>query len=351
MSPTLFERELCDTSNWSNVTGTILPVEWEKVVVKKPLYWSTLKMYEECPQRCLWTRGYAGIDLGAGDGRPKPGKKKKSEHHAVMGIVIADVMELFYNNEMWRRPSTLRDELEQLTGEFFEKTVSKKYIEWGSGWTPTKTEMFKVCLDGVLNYIGTMRENKILGSYARAEVDLRTQIDKYNPIGGRADLIVRRSDNGITIYDGKNSKHVGTYTDPDQLRWYALCFKLAYNQMPDRLAFIYFRYPFGSPPEGKSEEEWTGIVEVPFTKDDLRGLAHRARTASKSMWKGKWEANPSPSNCKFCEYEHVCSARQDQRQSRSRKKNLPPMQEGLITLGGGGKKASLVEGSGGNENE
>lgn len=301
--------------------------------MKKPLYWSTLKMYEECPQRCLWSRGYAGIDLGAGDGRPKPGKKKKSEHHAVMGIVIADVMELFYNNEMWRRPENLRKELRELVESQFNRLVEKKYIEWGRPWTPTREEMLDVCTQGALNYIDTMKANRILGPYARAEVDLRTQIDKYNPIGGRADLIVRRKDNGITIYDGKNSKHVGTYTDPDQLRWYALCFLLAYNKFPDRLAFIYFRYPKGSPPEGTAEEDWTGIVEVPFTKADLKGLAHRARQASKNMWKGKWDANPSANNCKFCEYEHLCPERIDQKQSRSRTKNLPPINEGMIGFG------------------
>ena len=318
--------------------------------MKKPLYWSTLKMYEDCPQRCLWTKGYAGIDLGAGEGRPKPGKKKKSEHHALMGIVIADVMELLYNNEMWRRPDTLRKELERLTEEQFNRLVERKYIEWGRPWTPTREEMLQVCKDGVLNYLDTMKINRILGPYSRAEVDLQTQIDKYNPIGGRADLIVRREDTGITIYDGKNSKHVGTYTDPDQLRWYALCFMLAYHKFPDRLAFVYFRYPPENPPEGK-EEGWTGIVEVPFTKEDLKGLAHRARAASKNMWKGKWEANPSTSNCKFCEYEHLCPARQDQKASRSRKKDQPPLKDGLIGFGCDGLSTKSVKDSDGGSND
>jgi len=318
--------------------------------MKKPLYWSTLSMYEDCPQRVLWTRGYPGIDLGAGEGRRKPDRKKKSEHHALMGIVIADVMELLYNNEMWRYPKTLRTELSTLVDNTFYNLVDKKYIEWERPWTPNKDELLKVCHEGVLNYIDTMKQNRILGPYARAEVDLRTWIDKYNPIGGRADLIVRRKDNGITIYDGKNSKHVGTYTDPDQLRWYALCFRLAYNQMPDRLAFVYYRYPYGVPPEGTPEDGWTGIVEVPFTKDDLKGLAHRAREASKNMWKGKWEANPSPSNCKFCEYEHVCDERKDQKSSRKRRKAVDiPIGDGLIGFGGVQNQTEAVVPSGGED--
>lgn len=317
--------------------------------MKKPLYWSTLKMYEECPQRRLWVKGYEGIDLGAGEGRPKPGKQKKSEHHAVMGIVIADVMEHLYNDEMWRRPDTLRADLERLVEKNLDRLLAKKFIDWDRPWTPTREEMFQVCLDGTINYLDTMKANKILGPYARAEVDLQTQIDKYNPIGGRADLIVRRKDSGITIYDGKNSKSVGVYTDPDQLRWYALCFLLAYNTFPDRLAFIYFRYPYGNPPEGKDPDEWTGIVEVPFTKDDLKGLAHRVRKANKDMWKGKWEANPSAKNCKFCEYEHVCPERQDQKASRSRKK--PPMNEGMIGFGCDGLPPKSVKDKGGQTND
>lgn len=306
--------------------------------MKKPLYWSTLSMYEECPQRTLWSRGYPGIDLGAGEGKRKPGAEKKSEHHALMGIVIADVMEHLYNNEMWRYPDVLRDELVQLVEDTFNKLVEKKFIEWHRPWTPSREELLQTCIDGSLNYLATMKANKILGPYARAEVDLRTWLDKYNPIGGRADLIVRRKDTGVTIYDGKNSKQVGVYTNPDQLRWYALCFKLAYNQMPDRLAFIYYRYPIGSPPDNQSDKQegWTGLVEVPFTMDDLKGLAHRARQASKGMWKGKWEANPSPSNCKFCDYEKVCSERQGQLQARrkTRKKNEEPFEEGMIGFGG-----------------
>ena len=320
--------------------------------MKKPLYWSTLSMYEDCPQRVLWTRGYPGIDLGAGEGKRKPGAEKKSEHHALMGIVIADVMEHLYNNEMWRWPQKVRTELSTLVDTTFNSLVDKKFIEWHRPWTPTREELLQTCHDGVQNYIETMKQNRILGPYARAEVDLRTWLDKYHPVGGRADLIVRRKDNGITIYDGKNSKSVGTYTDPDQLRWYALCFKLAYNQMPDRLAFIYYRYPYGQPPENH-EGEWNGTVEVPFTKDDLKGLAHRAREASKNMFKGKWDANPSPSNCKFCEYEHLCDARKAQKASRSRRrKNEAPLGDGLIGFGGAqNANESVQEGTGGTADE
>jgi hypothetical protein len=307
---------------------------------KKPLYWSTLRMYEECPQKCLWSRGSPGVDLGAGPGRRKPVQDLRSEHHLVMGCVIADVMERLYNDELYKDPTRLISRLRELVETFFESEMAKRHIDYGAWGCPDRDEMLRVCMDGTLGYIRTMKLNRILGTYAMAEVDLRTQIDKWNPVGGRADLIVTRPDSGTTIYDGKNSKYVGKYTDPDQLRWYALMYFLAYGKLPDRLAFIYFRYPAGTPPdEGvPPDSEWTGLVEVPFTRDDIKGIAQRGKDAGKSMWKGEWDPTPSPSVCKFCDYENVCEARQAQKASNRRKKKPAMLDgvDGVVQFGFGG---------------
>jgi len=307
---------------------------------KKPLYWSTLKMYEECPQKCLWSRGRPGIDLGAGLGRRKPVAKQRSEHHLVMGCVLADVMEKLYNDELWKDPKKLIGRLQEATRALFEKELSKRFIDYDAWGCPSREEMLQICMDGVVGYIRTMKENKLLGPYARAEVDLRTQIDKWNPVGGRADLIITRPDTGTTIYDGKNSQYVGKYTDPDQLRWYALMYFLAYGKLPDRIAFIYFRYPYGRPPdEGiPPDAEWNGLVEVPFTRDDIKGIAQRGKAVGKSMWRGEWDPTPSPSVCKFCDYEDVCEARQAQKAANRRKKK-PGMMDGVdgaVQFGFGG---------------
>jgi hypothetical protein len=112
-------------------------------------------------------------------------------------------------------------------------------------------------------------------------------IDKWNPIGGKLDFLIRRDDEplkGITILDGKNAASRGKYTDPDQLRFYALTFYLQSGVMPDRLGFVYFRFPYGYiPPESEWEkgpdgtpikpEPETGIEWIPFTRDDLTGIA------------------------------------------------------------------------------
>lgn len=288
------------------------------------LYWSSIELYEKCPRRFLWSRGFGDIDVGGGPGRRKPVPEQRSDHHRVMGIVIQDVIEDLYNNELWKDPKArehkgyLMRKLEDMVREKFYYITQKKkfYLPYGTyekfGKVPTPDEMLEVCLEGVRGYMRTMKANRLLGPYARAEVDLVGWINDYNPVGGRADLIIRRDDSGTTILDGKNSKSKGKYTNPDQLRWYAMCFYLAYSRMPDRLGFVYYRFPYDED-SGESGVEW-----VDFTKDDIKGLARRAVDVRRSMDKGKFDPTPSPENCKFCDYESVCPERVAQKKANSR---------------------------------
>ncbi len=310
---------------------------------KFTLYWSSLAKYEACPQSFLWGRGWGNIDVGGGPGRKKPPPFITSRHHAVMGIVLANVMERLYNDEMWREPDGLADRLEKMIEREWEFVTAKKSNFVDYRVAGSKHELLKVCKDGIRGFLRTMKHQRLLGGYARSEVELLGWIDKYNPVGGRADLIIRRDDTGISILDGTNAKSKGKYTDPDQLRWYAMLFYLAYREMPNRLGFVYFRYPYGQPmvddkgepvldeETGKQKIE-QGVDWVDFTKDDLKGLAHRAVAARKGMEKEKFEATPVPSVCRWCDYETVCEARQAQKAQNRRKKP---------------KSVEAIEGSGG----
>ena len=275
------------------------------------LYWSSLETYESCPQRFLWSRGWGTIDVGGGVGRSKPEPVKKSRHSAVMGIVIQRVVEDLYNLELWKYPVGLLKRLDEMVEKEFHYEISRNFIDWR--FSPSKTELLQVCKAGVFGFLQTMKANKLLGQYAKAEVDLIGWIDKYNPVGGRADLIIRRDDDGVMILDGKNSQQKGKYTNPDQLRWYAMCYYLCYSQIPDKLGFIYYRFPYDSE-KGESGVDW-----VTFTKEDLQGLARRAVDARKGMDKEKFLPTPSPSVCKFCDYETVCDARQGQKKENARR--------------------------------
>lgn len=327
---------------------------------KEYLYWSHIEAYEECPQKFLWKHGWGVIDLGRGPGKGKLIKEKRSEHNAVMGNVLSYAIERLYNDELWRTPPSLVRLLTESVEKDFAIRMAKAYIKYDEDWTPggrnkwdespPKEILLQTCIDGILNYLRTMKRNKLLGPYAKSEVDLSGFVDKYTKIAGRPDLVIRREDTGVTIIDGKNAANPGKYTNADQLKWYALCFWIAYHSIPNRLAFAYFRFPEGSPPkevspkvpyEGKPED-WTGLVEVSCTKDDLKLLAHRAVSTRKVMLKEFFDPTPSSKSCTFCDFKNECSAYSDHKAAHARKPKAPMSEletqieesTGLIRFGG-----------------
>lgn len=294
------------------------------------LPWTNLRYYENCPQQLLWLKGWKGIDCGGGPGQPKPRPKKESRHHPVMGMLVQSAVEALYNDELWVDPKNLTENMLRVVDREWVRLLRGNYINWNRAGM-SADEMLDVCREGVVGYIQTMKAHKLLSvEYAKAEVPLIGWIDKWNPVGGTADVIFRREDTGITILDGKNSRR--KEADPDQLRWYALLFRLAYKRMPDRIGFVWYRFPYGQParsPEGDllyEEDGETvkieqGVQWIDFTEDDLRGLAQRALDAKKAMRKELFEPRPEPSYCKRCVFEDVCEARQAQRKKNSEKRN------------------------------
>lgn len=302
------------------------------------LYWSTLKMYEECPQKFLWSKGWDGVDCGHGPGNRKPNPSDEPKHHAVMGTAIQFAIEKLYNDELYRDPANLTKNLVELAEKEFARQELKPRNRMDYDRTRmTRTEMLDTIRDGVTGYVQTMKHHRFLGPYAKAEVNLLGWVDKWNPVGGIADTIIRRDDTGITIIDGKNTKHKMVYTDPDQLRWYAMLFKLAYKQMPDRLAYVWYRFPFGKTTFNDAGEEVveTGVEWIPFDEDDLRGLAQRALDVKQGMRKHKFDPNPVPKVCRFCDYESVCDARQAQRAANAAKRGRKSKSVDEITEGDG----------------
>ena len=252
--------------------------------------------------------------------------------------------EKMYNDELYRDPHHLRLRLVELAENEFRRQELKPrnkidYIEARM----SRAEMLEIVRDGVLGYISTMKYHRLLGEeYSKAEVNLIGWVNKWVSVGGRVDMIIRRADTGITILDGKNTKHKMKYVNPDQLRWYAMCFKLAYRVLPDRLGFVWYRFPYGM--ETLDDETGELVVEqgvewVDFTEDDLRGLAQRAIEAREGMRKERFDPTPVPSHCQWCDFESVCEARQTQRAANAAKRgpsksNLEELSksEGFIDL-------------------
>jgi hypothetical protein len=286
------------------------------------IYWSHFKDYEDCPQKFLWSKGWDGIDCGGGEGRPKPNPNTDPKHHSIMGTAIQYAIEKMYNGELYRDPKNLVEVMKATARDEFLRQESKprNHINWNKS-DITRSEALQIVEDGVLGYLRTMKAHKLVGTYAKAEVDILGWINKYTPIGGRADLIIRREDTGTTILDGKNTKHKMLYTDPDQLRWYALLFRLSYKKNPDRLGFLWYRFPHGSltHDENGNEHFETGVEWISFDDGDLRGLAHRVIEMKNKLRKGDFSPNPVPSKCKLCDFESVCESRQAQRAANASK--------------------------------
>lgn len=287
----------------------------------RALYWYHLAHYEECPQKALWYHGWDGIDLGRGVGRGKKRPKDKSRHHAVMGITIQAVLENLYNNEQWRHRDGLQERLIRATKDTLAEQCRKEHIKWHE--SPPYEELEQICVSGVLGYLKTMKAHKLLGPYARAEVPLLGHLTKWLPLGGKADVIIRRDDTGILILDGKNSTTKMEHVDPDQLRWYALVYALAFQKIPERLAFVWYRYPYD---EAAGEQ---GIEFVTSTRRDLRALVDRAQAVRLAQRKEIFPAKPAAKICKFCDFESVCPERQAQRQA-----NVQKRRKGALPIAG-----------------
>lgn len=308
------------------------------------LYWTSLERFENCPQSFLWYRGWGNIDLGGGPGRRKPKPDERSEHHALIGTVTHGALEALYNEELWKDPKSLIERLREKIHKLFELEVKRRFIVWHEA--PTRQEMLQMCEEWAVKYLQTLKHQSLLGSYARSEEELIAYINKYTPIGAKVDAVIRRGDTGVTLLDFKTSRRFKDrkgkpffYTNPDQLRWYALCFRLAYGKLPDRLGFVYLRYPHGHI-FGPEEPPSTGVSWVPFTVEDLRGLADRAIEARSQMDRENFPANPDPKGCRFCDYLSVCPQRQAQiaenRKKRGRRKAKPIQHgtpEGVVEVG------------------
>lgn len=294
-------------------------------IVEEPmhrLYWTSVKTMLECPQRYLWSKGHPDHDLGAGPGKPKPlppEEERNSEHNLLMGSVLSKVVEYVYNHELWKDPQTLLANAERIAKEEFLDLESKHYCIWSY---MTREDALNVCLEGARNFIRIMKDNRLLGPWSQSEFRMTPTLNNHVSVCGIADLIFRDKNGDIHILDGKNAQTPGKYEDPDQLRWYALAFKLQYGVTPKRLAFFYFRYPSTKPPKDYDPDAWKGMHEVSITEQDLDRLAQTAVEVSKNIHFGKFQANPQPKHCGGCPYENVCEARVSQRARNAAKRGV-----------------------------
>lgn len=288
------------------------------------IYWSHIKMMRACPRQYLWHKGHPNHDLGAGYGKPMPlpEEKRESEHHQLMGTVLSQVVEDIYNHELYREPSKLVEKVKEIVNDAFLKAEKRHYVLWTY---MTRDQAMDTCQQGARNFLEIMKEHRLLGPYARSEVKMTPSMNKYFNVSGIVDLIYRDKEGKVHILDGKNASTPMKYEDEDQLRWYALCFRLQYGVNPDRIGFFYFRYPTSNPPNSHNanpDDPWTGLVEVSLTEDDITRLGKEAIETNRAIHRGVFEPNPMPKHCRMCKFENICPERQEQKKHNAAKRGI-----------------------------
>lgn len=274
--------------------------------------WSAFKQYK---RTCGKQYKYQRIDK-------KDPPKKDSRHNAIVGTVVQDVFEDFYNDELWRRKDNTSQILLERTDKYFWEYLDNNYINFDDVTCryDSKTEPLKECLEIIPKTLEGIKREKFLGPYAKSEVNLKVRFGPKDFLVGYLDFVIRRANDEVLIIDGKSSRHREKYVDEDQLYFYALMFYLRYKTLPDKLGFLYYR--FADDPE--EAVDW-----LPVKKSKIKELKLEIEDAIYDIKQRKFPANPHYSHCQWCQYEQICDERMAQkrdnrikRQKNSKKKKI-----------------------------
>lgn len=184
---------------------------------------------------------------------------------SVFGSVLGKLFEDFYNEQLYRKNHP-QDEVMRRVDATIKKIIQQETTSSGK-WRPAgvllwkgdgegqnpkalyanEDELAADVRDSVAKGFRTIRQERLLGADAKAEVPLDSMLNGHK-LGGRADFVMRRvkPHNDEIILDGKGSRWRDAYTDVRQLKWYAMLFRLQHKRLPDRLGFVFWRF---DPPE------------------------------------------------------------------------------------------------------
>ena len=222
-------------------------------------------------------------------------KKKQNEYNTISGNVVGKLFEHFYNDELWRVPKEVQNKLLELLPKKFAEVIARSNVDWDAPKQLSKDELLEDCKKSLLLGLKAVKENLLLGAYAKAEVKVQAKISTHDVIWGRADYLIRRSlkaqPEEILIIDGKNTNS-DQYLDESQLLFYSLAYYLANERMVDKVGFLLFKF---------------GTVKwIEFSKEDLKKLREDIHEVIKGIWKKEFEPTYLPGACKFCLYKEEC---------------------------------------------
>lgn len=275
--------------------------------MSRALSYSAYKNYKECPLRYL----KQNVE------REKP-KVPKDEYNVVYGSVVQKVFENFYNDQIWRKGKMARDVLVDSVPSIFQNLISKRNIFWDKhGDEEGKQELLHDCVESVRVNVDVIKEHKLIGPFAKSEVNTYCYLNSQDQIGGRIDFVIKK-ENQVLLLDGKGSKYRDRYLDKTQLHWYALSYYILHRRMPDSLWFWLYRFP---------EDP---LIEIEFDTALLKNLKNEILETILNIKKRQFKPTPSSKSCKFCPYSGECKFESDH---KNKGKLLVPQGSGFEMVG------------------
>jgi len=241
---------------------------------------------------------------------PEPGNRV----HMLYGDVVGKLFEKYYEDRIWTKRNAALHMLD-LVRPVLNKVVVQEIrrggvFDWNEpGLKPGSRSIEEVeqeVRETIPRGIRGIKAHRLMGVEAHAEVVLNTSV-RGHTLAGRADFIIRRikPHNDLVLLDGKGSRWRDRYTDERQLRWYAMLYQMKKGVVPDRLAFLYWRF------EPKECLDWVDATQKQL--DDLKNAALEAIgkiEGAKRKLRGSepgvcFLASPG-SNCRLCDFQAVC---------------------------------------------
>jgi len=212
--------------------------------------------------------------------------------NSLFGSVMGKLFEWFYERKAYLQKNPTALLLSWMQAAILQVFSEKKFDE-------ESDRHFVISLkNDVETYVPTtvdvIRRHRLVTPGSVAEFDLTQEYrrgDIVMKLGGRADFLHR--DSGVTLQDGKGSKYREAYVDSMQLIWYATLHYLKYRVAPDRIGFIYWRFP-------TDPLQW-----VDYGEKDMREVLDRAFDTEEKVRLKVFDPRPSV-NCRRCDYIGGC---------------------------------------------
>jgi hypothetical protein len=235
------------------------------------LSYSGFKLFHQCPY-AYWNNYVEHT----------PPIRPEDRLGSIFGSTVGVLFEQFYAQKWWKKKSEcqaymlgqVRSTLDVTMHEAIKAKHEKPegVILWKGngkhqnpkGLYTNKAELIEDINGAITRGLKIIKHYRLLGPVAEAEVPLNSEVAGYK-IGGRADFIILRTKPhmDLVLIDGKGSRHRGKYLDPTQLHWYAMLYRIRYNKLPDKLAFVYWKF---DPP---NSVDWVEFSE--YDLDQLLG--------------------------------------------------------------------------------